>query len=202
MGQRGAKASFMPSKYVFPGGALDPEDLALAARFGPAAADHATLKRHSPADVAAALPLAAIRETFEETGVVIGQPDAGAGALAAETSGSWAEFFNAGLLPATQSLSFIFRAVTPPARTRRFDARFFLGFTDVAHGDVDDLSGASGELAHLRWLTLSDARQLDLPFITEVVLAEVEARLAAPGVARPVPYFRHEDGKSFLDPLE
>jgi hypothetical protein len=54
----------------------------------------------------------------------------------------------------------------------------------------------------LRWLTLAEARKLDLPFITEVVLAEVEARLAGPdGDDRPAPFFHHAEGKSFIDAL-
>ncbi|MEM7236514.1 MAG: DNA mismatch repair protein MutT, partial [Pseudomonadota bacterium] len=60
---------------------------------------------------------------------------------------------------------------------------------------------ASDELSHLSWLTLAEARRLDLPFITEVVLAEIEARLSAPDAVRPVPFFHHSEGKSFLDPV-
>jgi len=57
-------------------------------------------------------------------------------------------------------------------------------------------------LTYLSWLTLAEARKLDLPFITEVVLAEVEARLASPnGGDRPIPFFHHTEGKSFIDAL-
>ncbi|HET7409408.1 MAG TPA: DNA mismatch repair protein MutT, partial [Paracoccaceae bacterium] len=68
-------------------------------------------------------------------------------------------------------------------------------------GDPDDFSLACDELSHLSWLTLAEARGLDLPFITEVVLAEIEARLRAPDTARPVPFFYHHEGKSFIDQL-
>jgi 8-oxo-dGTP pyrophosphatase MutT (NUDIX family) len=86
------------------------------------------------------------------------------------------------------ALRFVFRAITPPGRTRRFDARFLLADADILPGDQNDLSAASGELAHLRWLPLPEARALDLPFITEVVLAEVAALFA--GHDQPgVPFF-------------
>jgi len=174
MGMRGAQAVFMPSKYVFPGGGVD-------------AADHAAgrvdclsdLCRHRlslnlPGDAPApdALAAAGLRELAEETGLSL----------------------NGG--PA--SLRFIFRAITPPGRSRRFDARFFLVDATQVAGDAEDFSAASDELSHLHWIGTGAARALDLPFITEVVLAEVAGLMAgAPdqGVpffdnAGPVPTFR------------
>ena len=202
MGQRGAGAAFMPSKFVFPGGAVDEADRALAPRFTAHPEDEPRLLSRATADASpAALALAAVRETWEETGLALGAPEPGAGAFAAAAPEDWRGFFAGGLTPATARLRFIFRAITPPARTRRFDARFFLADSALVAGDPDDLSGASGELSHLRWLTLAEARGLDLPFITEVVLAEVEARLRAPETVRPTPFFHHEEGRSFLDHL-
>jgi hypothetical protein len=66
---------------------------------------------------------------------------------------------------------------------------------------TNDFSAASGELSHLHWIGLAEARALDLPFITEVVLAEVTNLLAGgeqPGVpffdnSGPVPTFRRID---------
>ncbi|QIE55904.1 DNA mismatch repair protein MutT [Pikeienuella piscinae] len=202
MGQRGAGAAFMPSKYVFPGGAVDDADHALAPRFDVHEADEERLRaRADPAVTPAALALAALRETWEETGLALGSPDSGAAALAKSAAGDWRGFFASGLRPATTGIRFIFRAITPPARSRRFDARFFLADAGLIAGDPDDLSNADGELAHLRWLTLADARSLDLPFITEVVLSEVEARLKAPDMPRPTPFFHHDEGRSHLDHL-
>jgi hypothetical protein len=58
-------------------------------------------------------------------------------------------------------------------------------------------------LTFLSWLNLAEARKLDLPFITEVVLAEVEARLGGDPInaGRPAPFFHHAEGKSFIDAL-
>lgn len=203
MGQRGKGASFMPSKFVFPGGALDAADRAMAGAF-PVRPDCARrLSARADAAIApAALALAAIRETWEETGLALGAPDPDAAAAAAATAHEdWRAFFEAGLTPATEGLEFIFRAVTPPTRSKRFDARFFLATADLVAGDPDDLSRASGELSHLSWLTLAEARALDLPFVTEVVLAEVEERLKAPDAPRPAPFFHHDGERSYLDHL-
>ncbi len=152
MGQRGAGAVFMPSKYVFPGGGVDPADHRALAPGLLADTCLARLTQHipDPAPSPAALATAALRELAEETGLTLAPT-------------------------ATPALRFIFRAITPPGRSRRFDARFFL--IDAAHiaGDPDDFSAASDELSHLHWIGTNAARALDLPFITEVVLAEIAA---------------------------
>lgn len=202
MGQRGKAASFMPSKFVFPGGALDLSDRALADRFRVNADCQPRLINRSPGDISpAALALAAIRETWEETGLALGHEDARAPMELQSDDKDWRSFFAAGLAPATDALTFIFRAITPPSRHKRFDARFFMVKADIVKGDPDDLSRASGELSHLSWLTLAEARKLDLPFVTEVVLAEVEARLTQPDIQRSVPFFHHDGERSFLDHL-
>lgn len=202
MGQRGSGAAFMPSKFVFPGGALDLSDSALSANFEVRAEDEDKLCARTedpPAPVA--LALAAVRETWEETGLALGAPEESMSEFAVSAHEDWRSFFAAGLRPATDQLRFIFRAITPPTRSRRFDARFFLADASLVHGDPDDLARADGELSHLSWLTLAEARALDLPFITEVVLAEVEARLRAPGEPRPTPFFHHDADRSYLDHL-
>jgi 8-oxo-dGTP pyrophosphatase MutT (NUDIX family) len=101
-------------------------------------------------------------------------------------------------LPPTAPLRFIFRAITPPGSPRRFDARFFLADADHINSPLEDFSGAEDELSHLHWVSLEETRRLDLPFITEIVLAELRALLAGhdqPGVpffdnSGPVPTFR------------
>ena len=158
MGQRGAGAVFMPSKYVFPGGGVDQGD-DMAAPL-PLADDCARRLAHSAPP--GPLVAAALRELTEETGLTLRADRA--------------------------SLRFMFRAITPPGRTRRFDARFFLADATDVTGDVEGFSGASAELSHLHWIGLAEARDLDLPFITEVVLAEV-ANLLSGGTQPGVPFF-------------
>ncbi|WP_316014220.1 NUDIX hydrolase [Roseobacter sp. HKCCA0434] len=191
MGQRGAKAVFMPSKFVFPGGALDPADraeLTLARPLDEAGRERLGL--HADPRLAVPLALAAIRELYEETGLVLGQPGQGAPNPPAE----WADFVGRGFLPDAGALDFIFRAVTPEGRPRRFDARFFLAEAADLATDPDDFSRACDELSHLHWVDLAEARALELPFITEIVLAEVDARLK--DGSRPVPFFSHDGDRS------
>ncbi len=198
MGQRGRGAAFMASKFVFPGGAVDADDAAVPAARPLAPEVEARLAHRAPPGIAHALAMAAIRELWEETGAALAVPDGPAPEVPAP---GWRGFFAAGHRPAAEGLDFVFRAVTPPGRPRRFDARFFLADAGHLAGDPDDFAGAEGELSHLSWITLAEARVLDLPFITEVVLAEIEARLAEPGADRPVPFFWHGDGRSRVDPL-
>ena len=167
MGQRSSGAVFMPDKFVVPGGAVDPGDYAAAAAQGLVEGDPRLLAGTDPA-LARALRHAAIRELREETGLWLGAEGAG---------------------PNTEALRFFFRAITPPGRPRRFDARFFLADAGDLSGDATDFSGAEDELRFLSWLDLDAARALDLPFITEIVLAEIAARHADPEVERPVPWF-------------
>ncbi len=176
MGQRGAGAAFMPSKYVFPGGAVDHDDnegVDIGGLSG-LCRRRLTLAPLEDSPGPDAIARAALRELDEETGL---------------TAASSAD------------LRFVFRAITPPGRGRRFDARFLLlGATDIT-GDQQKFSMASGELAHLHWIGLADARRLDLPFITEIVLSEITAILQGkdqPGVpffdnSGPVPAFRRLD---------
>lgn len=174
MGQRGHAAVFMPSKYVFPGGSVDAED-ATDALPGLSADCAHRLMLNCPADAPTpgTLAIAALRELTEETGLSLPGPAPGA-------------------------LHFMFRAITPPGRTRRFDARFFLTSAAGVTGDTEAFSDTLTELSHLHWIGLAAARALDLPFITEVVLAEVTALLNGhpqPGVpffdnSGPVPTFR------------
>lgn len=183
MGQRGAGAAFMPAKYVFPGGAVDPADSAvrLAALPGATTLHRLTLQSDGPGP--AALAAAAIRELWEETGLALATPSLFD--PPPDSGEDWARLAALGLCPDASALRFVFRAVTPPGRTRRFDARFFLA---PAAALAPASHTASGELSHLHWIGLDAARTLDLPFITEVVLAEV-ADLLGGGHDAGVPFF-------------
>lgn len=194
MGQRGAKAAFMPNKFVFPGGAVDAEDahVPFANPLSPLCASRLT--DDAPIDRAPALAAAAIRELWEETGQVLGQP----GTWGTTPPKGWEDFAGGGHLPNAAPLQFVFRAITPPGRPRRFDARFFLLDADDLTSDPDDFSAASDELAHLQWISLDEVRGFDLPFITEVVLAEVAARAADPTPPASVPFFRNDDEESLF----
>lgn len=194
MGQRGAKAAFMPNKFVFPGGAVDKADagIPLAAPLPKVCADRLTEK--AAEDLGHALAVAAVRELWEETGLILGKPGHWSGTVPDD----WTSFAATGHLPAADALQFVFRALTPPGRPRRFDARFFLVDAGEISGDLDDFTHASDELSHLQWIPLRDARRFDLPFITEVVLAEVAGRVEDPTPPDSVPYFHNNDEASLF----
>ncbi|AYE85751.1 DNA mismatch repair protein MutT [Sulfitobacter sp. HI0082] len=194
MGQRGAKAAFMPNKFVFPGGAVDATDAQVPLAAPVNALCHGRLCDDAEPSLAHAIAVAAIRELWEETGLVLGRKGAWEGDVPAD----WQTFAATGHLPDASALQFVFRALTPPGRPRRFDARFFLVDAEDIASDPDDFDAACDELSHLQWVPLSRARSFDMPFITEVVLAEVAARARDTNPPASVPFFKNNDEESLF----
>lgn len=189
MGRRAPGHVFMASKWVFPGGRIDRADFAAASATDPNPASRARLEAEVDPRRARALALTAVRETFEETGLILGRA-----APAASVAGPWREFRAAGALPDLAALTYVARAITPPGRTRRFDARFFMA--DASALLAPEPTAGSGELDEIAWLPLAEARALDLPSITRFVLAEVAERLDAPD--RPHPFVRMVRGRHLV----
>lgn len=203
MGKRHAAHKFMPGKYVFPGGRVEAEDRRMATMGALDAHVEAKLNlrvpRPSPG-FARAIALAAIRETFEETGVAIGVADYGA--PESPPPGAWSRFAEAGVYPTLEGIDFLARAITPPGRTRRFDARFLVVDARLIARQVDGVVHPEAELIDLVWTPLDKARELDLPRITQMALDELSAALAA-GLdpRRPRPFFRELRGKRLREEL-
>ena len=196
LGRRHGGHAFMPDRYVFPGGRVDAGDhrIAAATPLRPDARER--LERAATPARARALAIAAVRETFEETGLMIGAPPAVGGAAAGRAP--WSAFAARGMAPALGALDYLYRAVTPPGRPRRFNARFFLADAASAQGAL----ASDGELLDLRWVGLDDARGLPLPRITGAVLDLAARHLAdppPPGAPRPVPRFRTVRGRFVFD---
>jgi len=168
MGQRGSEAAFMPNKVVFPGGAVDAGDHSIPLAALPRAACLRRLAMRPRGATPEALLSAAIRELWEETGLALGCPGPWD-----PPSSDWRSFAQTGAQPSAGALVYVFRAVTPPGRSRRFDARFFLAPAHAVVGSPDDFSHASDELSHLQWIPLARMREHNLPFITQLVLAEI-----------------------------
>ncbi|TCM88188.1 NUDIX hydrolase [Rhodovulum steppense] len=198
MGQRGASAAFMPNKFVFPGGAVDPVDatVPLAHPLAPGCA--ARLCAEADPALAPALVAAGIRELWEETGLILGRP----GSWESPAPRGWRGFSETGHLPTAEGLHFIFRAITPPGRPRRFDARFFLVEAEAVANDLDDFSRAEDELGLLQWIPLAEVRGFNLPFITEVVLAEVAGLLKSGLAPASVPFFDNRSARSSFARLQ
>lgn len=192
LGKRHHGHKFMPGKYVFPGGRVEALDRRIAAKALLDTKLETRLKRKTrkPSGILSrALVVAAIRETFEETGLLLGIDTAQA--PSSTSAEGWAALASTGVHPKLTDIHFIVRAVTPPGRPRRFDTRFFTADTNAITHRIDGVVGPDTELVELVWLPIPEAKRLDMPAITMVALDELEARVAA-GLDRdlPVPYYR------------
>jgi len=191
LGRRHHSHRFLPGKFVFPGGRIEPADrsMAAAAALHEGHIDKLMLRMKRPSlTKAAAFALAAVRETYEETGIMLGVR---ADASANVPSGPWRAFADAGIVPDLSAVHFVARAITPPGRPLRFDSRFFTADVSAIARREDGFVGPDKELVELVWLPITQARQLDMPGITAVVLEELQDRIAA-GMVRdhPVPLYR------------
>jgi 8-oxo-dGTP pyrophosphatase MutT (NUDIX family) len=195
LGRRHARHVFLPEKFVFPGGRVDTSDRAMQA----AMPLHPDTERKLLADTryqsdkdAQALALAAIRETFEETGLVIGAKGSAKGSV---PPSPWSKFVQMGFYPDPSPLQFIARAITPPGFARRFDARFFCVDSGAIAHRLENVIHSDAELVELTWLPIAAARRLDLPVITDLVLEELQSLLHTglrPDL--PVPFYATHDG--------
>jgi 8-oxo-dGTP pyrophosphatase MutT (NUDIX family) len=203
MGKRHAGHRFMPGKFVFPGGRVEPEDRRMAAAGALDAHVEekltARVPRPSPS-VARALALAAIRETFEETGLAIGV--LGLSAPENPPPGAWTRFAATGVNPSLDAIDFLARAITPPGRPRRFDARFLVVDARFIAMRVDGAVHAEAELVELVWTPLDEARKLDLPAITHMALDDLgQALEGGLDKGRPRPFYRELRGKRLREAL-
>jgi len=191
LGRRHERHRFLPGKFVFPGGRIERADrlMTVAAALHEHHANKLMQRVRRPSMAkAAAFALAAVRETYEETGIMLGTRASGPMRV---PPGPWETFARAGITPDLSAVHFIARAITPPRRPLRFDSRFFT--TDVAAiaRRDDGFVGPDKELVELVWLPITEARRLDMPGITAVVLEELQDRIAA-GMSHghPVPLYR------------
>ena len=169
MGKRSAGHAFMPEKYVFPGGRVDPQD-GKAVSYCEFAPQQERLLRIQTRRKPRAFGLTAIRETFEETGLLV--------AREAEMPERYVEGWKR------------FHALdAAPHLSKRFDARFFMANAEEAL--IDERPPVDGaELSDLQWVTLKDALALDLPNVTRFMLGEIEERLDKPSLNRGPPFLR------------
>ncbi|WP_298427072.1 NUDIX hydrolase [Rhodoblastus sp.] len=195
LGKRHPSLKFMPGKFVFPGGRLEPGDRRMNIA-GPldVRVEARLLKGRKDDDptFARALALTAIRETFEETGLVVGVGDYGG---PEKPPAAWRDYAHQNCLPDLQGLHFIARAITPPFLPRRFDTRFFALDARAVIARIDGVAHAEAELVELVWTPLDEADGLDMADVTRSVLGELRARLAA-GMSPflPTPFYHFSRG--------
>jgi len=185
MGRRHRNHVFMPHAYVFPGGRVDAIDAKLNPT-SPLPADvQARLERAANPTRARAIAAGAVRETFEETGLLLGDADSAA---------------PGGFRPALEGLDYFFRAITPPGRPRRFDARFLVA---EAEGVTGTIGTGDGELLDVEFRSIDDTRALDIAGITRIALAEFERWIAQPQNPDPnrvVPLSKFLRGRYYITP--
>ncbi len=194
LGRRSAASRFMPGIYVFPGGRVGPEDqrpsgFAEPLPDPPPGLDQTTRRR------LAVFARAALRETFEETGLLLGAAEAASvpppplGGAGPEVWGPevWKAFAAAGLNPRFAGMRLVARAITPTDSPVRFHTRFFLAEGAAAEGEI----GGDGELEDIHWAPLESLPELAMADITRLVLEEALAHRAETGrPGRPAPLFR------------
>jgi len=181
MGKRNSGHDFMPNLWVFPGGRIDRADFRAphATDLRPEVA--AKFDRHIKRGRGQALALAAIRETFEEAGLLLAKKaDQPLGV------GPWREFLAQGALPDLEAMEIIARAVTPPMLAKRFDTWFLMA--DAERLISLDRQPDCGELEEIAWVDFDDALGLELPMVTRTMIKEAVLRLDDP--ERPSPYMR------------
>ena len=158
MGRRHANSEFLPGYFVFPGGAVEEADRTAQAA-SPLDLTHlGSMGVGGNAGTAAALGVAAVRETYEETGVMIAAP----GDVGDAPGRTFDEMRRRGVAPALGRLVYLGRAITPAYSPIRFHARFFL--TRLRPGHVG--LGGDDELHDLSWVPLSDVASLPTIEIT------------------------------------
>lgn len=173
LGRRHTKAGFLPDIYVVPGGRVDPADGAssgFAETLTPKV--ESALKSGGSRRPPLAFPRAALRETFEETGLLVGSRGRPTTESAAPI---WQAYKDAGLSPPFGQIDFICRAITPVTSRRRYNTRFFLADGDLAHGAVR----GNGELEDLGWRAVSALGGLTIVDVTQYVLEEALRRWQA-----------------------
>jgi 8-oxo-dGTP pyrophosphatase MutT (NUDIX family) len=201
MGRRHERHSFMPGKFVFPGGAVDEADASVRPAVDLEARTLAKLmlrmRGRPSARRARALAMAAVRETFEETGLILGRPFRSSAPV--PRVGAWQPFLDLGFAPDLSQLAFIARAITPPGRTRRYDSRFFLAHAGLLANLDAPARRANDELLAPHWFSFTEALGLDLPSITREILSAVRNSLRDDGTLRPdcPVIFGYAKGKSW-----
>lgn len=191
MGRRHGGHSFMPDRWVFPGGRIDRADYR-----APFASDLRTdvaelFGRYLPPARGRALALAAVRETWEEAGLLLAKPGQ------ARASGPWKDFVAQGMLADLDAMDVVARAITPPSVGKRFDTWFLTA--DAERLSSLDRQADCGELDEIAWVDFDEAMALPLPAVTRMMIKEAVARMEDPG--RPKPFLRYKTNEGGMRPV-
>jgi 8-oxo-dGTP pyrophosphatase MutT (NUDIX family) len=177
-GRRPGHVKFMPGVWVFPGGAIDPEDRRPW---------HGETGAECLPPRIARCARAALRETWEEVGALIGRRDPSPPAVDKTTRSLApieAAYAERGVTPALDLLTYIGRAITPTRVFRRFNTRFFLAEGDAVFGEP----ASSDELEDVGWHPIARTPLEPFRDVSQFMLARAIA--VREGTADPdVPLF-------------
>lgn len=191
VGRRPPKARFLPGRYVFPGGALEPGDSRArpASDLGAGVTDMMAVGGR--ATRARSLAMAAVRETFEETGLLL----ADVGDVGPERSSSWSAMRAHGVAPALARLTYVGRAITPVRSSIRFHARFFVADARYTSGDI----GGDSELEDIHWCPVNELAHLPTIEVQSFMLVHAIAALTGnDSDATSKPLFTQRAGQRYI----
>jgi 8-oxo-dGTP pyrophosphatase MutT (NUDIX family) len=180
LGRRSRTARFMPGYYVFPGGAVQRSDAIAWRDEAPPPDDSGQLRMRIAAR-------AALRETFEETGFILGREAQSGGAeIASAPSDIERAYRDSQCIPAFDALVPIGRAITPTRSPIRFDAQFFLADGSLAVGPFQ----VGEELDEVGWYGVGSIAPAPMSGVTRFMLQHA---LAVWSGSRPnvAPLYRH-----------
>jgi 8-oxo-dGTP pyrophosphatase MutT (NUDIX family) len=191
VGRRPPKARFLPGRYVFPGGALEPGDSRARPASDLSAGTAKLMAVGGRATRARSLAMAAVRETFEETGLLL----ADAGDVGPVRSSSWSAMRARGVAPALERLIYVGRAITPVRSTIRFHARFFVADARYATGEL----GGDSELEDLHWCSVNELAQLPTIEVQSFMLAHaISALTGGESETSTKPLFTQRAGRRYI----
>lgn len=167
MGRRASRHRFVPGHYVFPGGRVDRADYGAPVRSPLRREVSERLCASCRPRLAHALAVAAARETWEETGLSLGEAAA----------------------PDLAALDYVLRAITPSQSPIRFHARFFAVEAARLSGKLE----GNGELLDLAWRPVAECLRLPIVDVTEFLLKRMQA--GPPAAAQGVSLFSFRRGR-------
>ena len=190
VGRRSSRARFKPGVYVFPGGGLEPADHLVTPLRSLNGKHTEALGCSRPRGDAIAL--AAVRETFEETGLMLGER----GDIGAVMHDGWQAFRARHVAPDLARLDFLERAITLTYRRTRFHARFFATSVEFACGELR----SNGELEDFVWVQTDEMARLETTIIQTAIIEVLHQRLH--GTDAPAKRLFHKWGRhNFIDIL-
>jgi 8-oxo-dGTP pyrophosphatase MutT (NUDIX family) len=169
MGKRGSKARFKPGVYVFPGGIVERSDYRVSPKKQLKKASVKLMAVGGSIKKANAIAMAAVRESFEEAGLLFGEK----GKLGTSSHKTWSEFSKRGMTPDLSEMDYIGRAITPSTQPIRFHARFF----SIAYEKLVGSLLGDGELEDLRWVKIDQSEGLEMMQVQKMIMDTLQLRL-------------------------